>query len=376
MRRTLAVLLVVLLLAPAAGGGVGSASAQETVDCSFPVSTTDATGTAVTVDAEPERVVALQPSAAQTMWEIGAREKVVGMPVNAFTAYLNGSTERTNVLGTDGNVIQEQVVALEPDLVLAPNIVDNATVENLRDAGLTVYKFRAAGSLGDVYEKTRRTGLLVGRYTDASERSARMEVAVTRVREAAADQPRPTVLYLFGESGFTAGPDTFIGELIETAGGQNVAATANISTYGVISPEVIAAEDPEWIVIPEGRSLPANDAVNGSTAVREGQVLRVDDNFLNQPGPRNVQPLQRMAAAFHPEAYAGAAADPELPAYPVCAADVSPTATQQATATATATEAATATGTTAGAGSPGFAAAGAVAALLVVGAVLAAARRR
>jgi len=363
-------ILVVALLVVAAAGVAPAAAQEETVDCSFPVTLTDATGTAVTVEEEPQRVVVLAPSAAQTMWEIGAEETVVGMPVNRFTAYLNGSEERTNVVGEGGQVDVERVVGLDPDLVLAPNITPNETVAQLRDAGLTVYRFDIARSMADVHDETRVTGRLVGEYDAAAERAARTEAQVAAVREAVGDADRPRVYHALG-GGFTAGTNTFIHEVITAAGGDNIAAAANITSYARISQEVIAREDPEWIVVNEGMPVPRNAGTNDTTAIREEQVVRVNPNFLNQPGPYVVRALVTLAESFHPGAMAGvdvssvsgevtttcAGASTETDTAPTTAAGADGTAvTDAGTATPVPTD-------TTSAGAPGFGAIGALVAV-------------
>lgn len=298
---------------PVAGLAAGErVAAQETttpVDCTFPVTATDATGTEVTVNETPERIVALGPSAAQTTWEIGARDAVVGMPVNRYTSYLNGSESRANVVDEQGQPVPERVVAQEPDLVLAPNVVANETVESLRDRGLTVYRFEAATSLSDVSEKTRRTGRLVGRYDEAALVSAETEARVAAVREAVAGEDRPRVYYAMA-GGWTAGEGSFVDAIVTAAGGDNVAAGHLDGPYGTLSDEVVAEEDPEWIVRNGDVPVPTTAAFDESTAVREGQIVNVSANYVNQPGPRIVRPLATMAEAFHPEA----AADVETPA--------------------------------------------------------------
>ncbi|MEF8775680.1 MAG: PGF-CTERM-anchored ABC transporter substrate-binding protein [Haloarculaceae archaeon] len=305
MERAAAILLATLLTAPLLAGGVAGSHAQASpVDCTFPVSATDATGTAVTVDDEPGRLVVLAPSAAQTVWAIGAQDAVVGMPVNQFTAYLDGRENKTNVVGERGQPVREAVVASTPDLVLAPNIITNETVEKLRDAlpdDVAVYRVQAARSVEDVAAKTELTGQLVGAFDEAARVAAETRGVAATIAEATADRERPTIYYALG-GGWTAGTETFIGNLVELAGGENVAAAANITGYAPISQEVIAAEDPDWIVLGEGTPLPKNPAVNDSTAVEEGNVLTVDANFLNQPGPKTVIPLEAMARAFHPDA--------------------------------------------------------------------------
>lgn len=299
-------IVVALVLATVAAPAalVGSAGAQETVDCSFPVTATDATGTEVTVETEPDRVVALAPSAAQQLWHIGVRDRVVGMPVNEHTAYLDDRGDVTNVVGEDGQPIQEEVVGLEPDLVLAPNVIDNDTVRSLREAELTVYRYHEAPSLEDVSDEIETTGLLVGHFEAAAERSAGMQAAVESVRSNVAGEQRPRVYYDLG-GGWTAGANTFINDMIETAGGENIAATAGIEGYAEISEEVIADADPEVIVLHENASVPDTPAIQNSTAVREDELVRVDPNFINQPGSNTLVPFQRMADAFHAGAVTG-----------------------------------------------------------------------
>ncbi len=306
-RNVLTLLVLLVVLAPLTGavGGSSPAVAADhdpgTVDCEFPVSATDATGTEVTVEEEPERVVVLGPSAAQTMWEIGAEDKVVGMPVNQYTAYLEGSKSKENVVNARGQPVNEKVVGLDPDLVLAPNTTNKDAVETLRDAGLTVYHFDAATSFADVAAKTELTGQLVGEFQAAAETTAEMEGTVDAIEDGVEGEDQPRVYYPMG-GGYTAGSNTFITDIITSAGGENIAADA-IDGYDVLSPEIVATQDPEWLLMQEGFPVPQNDAVNGSTAVREDQIVRVNPNYINQPAPRTTRVLRTVAETFHPEAY-------------------------------------------------------------------------
>lgn len=304
--RALFVVIVVLAgVAPAA-----SATAAPTqTDCGFPVTATDATGTDVEVTGEPERVVTLGPSAAQTMWEMGAREKVVG--VTKYASYLDGAASRRNVSGGGMQaVVVEKVVELEPDLVLAANIITNDTVAQLRRAGLTVFRFRFAGSIDDVVAKTELTGRLVGACGGATDTVEWMQDRLETVREAVRGTDRPTAIYPLG-GGFVAGSGTFIHEVITTAGAENLAAIADISGYQQISEEVVVNEDPEWIILSETMSEDAIlDVYDRTTAMREGQVIRVDPNHANQPAPRVVLVIEQIASRLHPDAYAVANATP------------------------------------------------------------------
>ncbi len=323
MRQYTIVLGVVLLLlsavAPAAGvaapasDAAASADAQEP-DCEFPTTQRDATGYDVTVEEEPERVVTLNPSAAQTMWEIGASDKVVG--VSQFADFLDGAEDREVVTsGYPSSVDVEQVISLDPDLVLAPNTINNETVAQLRDANLTVYRFEKATSIEDIYQKTQVIGRLSGECEGAESTVTEMRDEVETVEAAVEGEDEPTVLYDMGDR-YTAGPNTFIGQVIDRAGGDNIAANANSSMlYPQLSAEFIVEQDPEFLVVSaqpdqlgnNSETYVAEDSVlRNTTAFEEGNIVVVDTNHISQPAPRVVEPMTQMARAFHPDAYAEA----------------------------------------------------------------------
>ena len=290
----------------AAATGPATADLAAQANCSFPTTATDATGTEVTVEGEPEEVVALGASTAQTLWEIGAREKVTGMPVDSTTASLAGSENRTGIYQADGfTVATEQVIGLDADLVLAANVIPNETVTALREAGLTVFKFDPANSLSGVYEKTELMGQFVGACAEADRVVDAMQTRVETVRAAVGNETQPSALYLLS-GGFVAGNGTFIGDLLRTAGAENLAANANISSYQEISEEVIAERDPEWIVVSNRSFVPEGEPWASTTAVEEEQVVVVSANNISQAAPRVVLPLTDLARAFHPDAIAAA----------------------------------------------------------------------
>jgi iron complex transport system substrate-binding protein len=308
-----------------AGGPVLDSGVQD--GCEFPLEVTDATGETLVLDEEPETVVVTAPNVAQQIWEIGAKEKVVGMPVNAFTAYLNGSENRTNVAGDRGRAVQETIVDLDPDLVLAPNATFPESISGLRDADQTVYHYRKATDLASVMDRIERTGQLVGACAGAADVVDGMGEVISNIESAVADEPEPTVYYDLGFP-FTAGGNTVENDVIATAGGDNLAADVD-DGYFQISEETIAAEDPEWIIIRQGGEVPDVTGLQESTAVENDQIIEVNANFLSQHGPRNVDPLRQFAEAFHPEAIA------QMEATPTATPTETPTATPTETATPT-----------------------------------------
>jgi iron complex transport system substrate-binding protein len=290
--------LVVVSLFGALTPAAADTHSGDPVECSFPVSETDATGETVTVEERPDRIVVLQASAAQTVWELGSADRVVGAPVASYTSYLDGVENKTNVLNVDEfSVNQEAVVELEADLVLAPNVVPDDTVRSLREANQTVFKFGFGTSLEFVAEKTELTGQLIGSCSAAAETNEMYWDRIETVREGMDEYEAPRVLYY--TDGFGAGAGTFIDAIITTAGGVNVAAENGVDGYGEINEEALIEWNPEVIVIADdGPGLPESDALGSTFAVQNDQVVTVNGNYISQPAPRIVIALEEIAAAL------------------------------------------------------------------------------
>ncbi|MCO8245452.1 MULTISPECIES: PGF-CTERM-anchored ABC transporter substrate-binding protein [unclassified Haladaptatus] len=305
--RLIAIFSLILLTTGAVAPVTANTGTSRTVHsantmCSFPITVTDATGTQITITQEPQRVVTLNPSAAQMMWEIGGKSKVVG--ASQYAAYLDGASSRTNISGS-GNayVSEEKVVKLKPDLVLAPDTVPNSTVQKLRQANVIVYRYRAAASMTDIKNQTRLTGKLTGECSGARQAASQMQSRLATIHHAVNGTNRPRVLYTF--FGYTAGKGTFINQIITTAGGDNVAADAGISGYKKISKETIVNQNPQWIIRNDQQpTVPHTPAYNSTGAVKHGNVIVLNRNYISQPAPRVIQPITKLAKKLHPDAYA------------------------------------------------------------------------
>ena len=297
MRQHFVIAMAVLVMTALVGGVAGVAAgtqpaveqptAQQYDDaatCEFPLELTDATGTTITLDEPPERITTTNPSAAQTLWELGAQDRVVG--VTEFALYLDGADEKTDVSAEGLGVSIERVVDTDPDLVLAPN-ASAGQVEDLRDQGLTVYHFPEATDVDDIAEKTETIGQLVDECEAAADTNAEMYDAVADVEERTADLDRPAALYPLG-SGFVAAGDTFIDAIMTIGGTDNVAA-AEHEGYPQLSDEVILETDPKLIIVNDDEAAILDEEPYASTTAGiDRNYVVIEVHYLNQPAPRSV----------------------------------------------------------------------------------------
>ncbi|MDZ7730464.1 MAG: ABC transporter substrate-binding protein [Natrialbaceae archaeon] len=273
-------------------------SPESTHGCQYPITLTDATGTDITLSGRPDSIVALQASDARTLYEIGAWDRVVGYPMNPATASLPAG-DRVDI--SEGYATDtEQVVDLDPDVVLAANVTFAADYTQLRSAGLTLYHFNTATALEDIVALTKTTGNLAGTCEGANETARWMEDRIANVT-ASVDESRTPLGHHAQGGGWTAGPQTFQHDVLETAGLENLAARTGQTGWIQLGAEFIIEQDPSWIAYADTHSdPPIAESVEYTTAVQEGNFVTIDPNNMSQPAPTIIYPLEQIAQTVDP----------------------------------------------------------------------------
>lgn len=280
-------------------------SQVERPEGSYPLVLTDGAGRQVRVERRPERILSLAPSNTEILFALGAGPRVVG--VDRFSDYPPEAREKAQV----GGIVDpsfEKIVALEPDIVFAINGED--IVSRLEDLGLTVFVLEPR-NLEQVYEGIRAIGRIIGSDGRAEEVVSAMQARVRTVTARVADLPpgeRPKVFHeVWPEPLATAGPGTFIDDLITLAGGRNIFADAG-EEWPQVSAEVVVQRDPDVIItsFPESVSeLKGKErgGWEGVAAVKNGRIGLVDQDLIARPGPRIVAGLEAVARVIHPELF-------------------------------------------------------------------------
>jgi iron complex transport system substrate-binding protein len=290
-------------------------------DEAFPVTVVDDEGTEVTIEAYPERIISLSPASTETVFALGAGDRLVGG--TDFDDYPPEAVGITDVATYTG-VLMEQVVALEPDLVLAAgnSFTPPDDIARMRELGYTVVVLYAP-DVDSVLADIELVGTSIGASGEATAMTAQMAAQMDAISEAAAAAgSTPSVFYELGAEPeiYAPAPDSFLADMIVRAGGEPIT-TADPALWSIPLEELVVA-DPEVIVLGDATYGTCPDAVaarpgwEGMTAVVEGAVRPVDDVPITRPGPRLALGLASLARALHPELeLAGFPADP-----PICQA--------------------------------------------------------
>lgn len=276
----------------------------------FPLTLIDDLDRQVTVEAVPQRIISLLPSNTEILFAVGAGDQVVG--VTSYCTYPPQATTREQVGGiTNKSLSLESIVALEPDLVLASGSQDEI-IPLLEQSGLVVMALKPA-TLDDIYANIDLVGRVTGHLEQATALTADMRRRVEAVRAKVAaipDSRQPAVFYeVWDDPLMTAGPNTFIGQMVDIAGGHSIFADIK-EDWPQVSAEVIVERNPEVIIGPSshGSALIAEKIATrpgwaNIKAVQNNRIYLLDSDMVSRPGPRVVDVLEEIARDLYPDLF-------------------------------------------------------------------------
>jgi iron complex transport system substrate-binding protein len=255
------------------------------------------------------RIVSLAPACTEVLFAVGAGEQVVG--VTSFANYPPEATRIPQVGGlTRETVSLERILELRPDVIFAAGTLQYDLIRDLTELGIAVVAFEPQ-DIGGILDNVR----LAGEVTANSDRAAGLiaEIAsqvdaVTRRVAQLSLEERPTVFYeVWHRPLRTAGPASYLGQLVELAGGRNIFEDLS-EAYPLVSEEAVVERNPRVILAPrtpsadeaEFRRRPGWQSI---TAIRDGRIHFLDEDLVSRPGPRVVLGLRAIAAALHPDQF-------------------------------------------------------------------------
>ena len=169
----------------------------------------------------------------------------------------------------------EDILVLRPDIVVASLFDKRSTRELLRQNGLRLAEFAVPRNLDEVKAQIRRMGEITGHPDRAAAEIARLDAAITKARQAAAER-RYRVLPL-SRRGFVTGSDSLVSSLLGEIGLLNAAGELGVGMGGFASLEAIVSLKPDFLLVSEA----------GDRAEDEGRA------FLLHPALERFYPPER-----------------------------------------------------------------------------------
>ena len=259
----------------------------------------------VVVPDDPRRVISLAPSITEIVYALEQGDRLTG--VTRYSDYPREATKLPRI-GSYVRLDIERIVALNPDLCIATKDGNpKAIIDRLESLKIPVYVVDPH-NLDTILETILKIGTILNAGDRAKTLTTRMRTRIQRVKSRVAQvNYRPRVFFQIGISPIvSAGTDTFIHELIELAGGINLA--KGRLAYPRFSREQVLALEPEVFIITSMARQAVFEQVKAEwrrwpniPAVRDERIFLVDSDLFDRPSPRLVSGLELLTRLIHPE---------------------------------------------------------------------------
>lgn len=252
------------------------------------------------VPGKPERIISLGPAITESIFLLGAGERLIGVTNYCIKP---PEAQKKEKIGSVTDVNIEKIYSLRPDLVIATSLTDRRAIERLRRLGIRVEEFGLARNFRELCENFIRLGKLIGKEREALNIVKRSETELKRIENSVKGLPRPEVFIQVGAKPlFTMTGDTFVNDLIELAGGVNI---AKYSSSGLWSREMVIKKDPDVIIITT-MGMDAQAEIRewlkfrSMKAVRNNRIYIIDSYKIGSPTPTTfIDTLKELVFILH-----------------------------------------------------------------------------
>lgn len=309
--KSLKKIFFVLAMLLAAGTMVFAGGAKEASLPSIDL-TMDRAGAPITLPAKVERIVSMAPSATEILIDLGVADKIIAADTNTQKdGLLKQNIPYFDMMKPDA----EKLIALKPDVVFISgmsNAKGNTPFSPLIDAGICVVNIPSSSSIEAIYLDIAYIAAVVKREGNGAKIIANMKKEIEAVRKkgaSIAQDKKKTVYFEIGAAPYmySLGTGTFINEMIEIIGAQNI--LADQKSWVSVSDEMVLAKDPDVILtnvnyIPNPiDEIMARSGWASLKAVKSKKVFGIDTNSSSRPNHNIIKALKEMAKAVYPEIY-------------------------------------------------------------------------
>ena len=254
-------------------------------------------GPAIAAAEPPARVVSINLCTDELALMLAAPGQLVSVSWLSHDPRVSALAERARAIPANRGQAEE-VVLLEPDLVLAGRYTTRAAVALLRRLGVRVETFDPAVSLDEIRARVRRMGEVLGREAAAAALLADFDRRLTALAPAGGPRPRVALLH---PNGYTSGAGTLADAIVRAAGFRNLASELGLSGVVRLGLERLVMAAPEVVLVDPPQGGPAlAEAVLAHPALRalEGRSRRaVMDSRLGVCGtPLVAEAVEALAA--------------------------------------------------------------------------------
>ena len=289
MNKSIAYLICLVILLFVVVTGCGPQEESQVIPHARYVESYD--GVRVAVPEHPNRILALSSASDTILLGLVEPNRLVG--INKLSTYEEYSLEAKHaklVKPVMSSYPLEKVIALDPDLVIAPDYTSADVIEGLRHMGIPTVVVPTGTTVESVIKNVTDIAHIVGEDEKGQfyEQKIRRELAeMKRLSESIAPEERKSVLFVSSMDGYT-GTDSLFDDMCKYMSIYNAPNLLGLPPRTPFGDERVLAMDPDYIFIPSYKGMDKNlasryldnPAFQNMPAIRENRVKALPAAYL------------------------------------------------------------------------------------------------
>lgn len=272
---------------------------------------TDREGTKVNIPKKIDKIISTAPSNTEVIVDLGLSDKLVA--IDKYSGDIKGINNDLTKIDFS-NPDAETIIGLEPDIIIASGHNKTGSSEDpfkvISESGIPVVYIPSSDSIEGIYKDIEFIADILGAQdkgqTLISDMKSQID-EVSKIGKTINDKKKVYFEIAPAPNLFTFGNSTFLNEMIEIIGAENVFKDEN----GWVTPsaEAVIDKNPDVILTNVNYienpvdEIKKRDSFENINAVKENKVYQIDTNSSSRPSHKIILALNKMAKAVYPEKY-------------------------------------------------------------------------
>jgi len=244
--------------------------------------------------------IVLSPEVAEIICTLGAEDMIIGVTEECNYPAALASKRK---VGNFSTINKEAIICLNPSIVFCSALEQEGMAVELKKLGLRVEVVYPA-SLQELNEAISKIGSLIGKQHEAKALNQSMQEQIVQLKGNAEGKTKPKVyLEIYRNPLMSVADSSFVGELIETAGGDNIF-NALERDYARVNPEAVINSKPDIMICFSQDSLESIMSPNGwqdIPAIRTGRIYfekDINPDLLQRAAPRCLEGMTKLQTIY------------------------------------------------------------------------------
>lgn len=261
----------------------------------YPIKIVDAYSREVIIEEEPQKIISITPNITEILFELELGEKIIGR-----STYCDYPIEAKNVEIVGGMIDPnlEKILNLNPDLILVSTHFNKKMLKKIESFGIPIIGIYGEEKFAGLYDVIKKVAEITNREGKGEIIINDIQKRVESIKKRMEKSKKVSLYYVisYGRYGdYTAGGNTYINDMINIAGGENIAKDLQGWKYSL---EKIVEKNPEIIICSKyggvKKGLENGNGYSELEAIKKGDLYEIDNNLLDRQGPRLIEGLEKL----------------------------------------------------------------------------------